>query len=1194
MLTGVCLSSWVIIPVYVFLCLNSKIFTMSIRPLHLKKDLLKRMLPAFRCMLFMLLAIFAMNPQVMAVGTAQVMPNAANGVGMYIGNTNLSGPYMGAPSQNRIRFYITNNVTENLYFNVRAYDRGTNAQIPIYYRVVNPLGVATLPAPITTGQQIANYTQAVTGPNIAGLVPGGYSPMTFDPALNGEYYIEIYQSSDLGITATTDQQVLVTLFDFTVATATNVKSNGRIYSQAWSLLTYDPATNIGDINHSLESDFYGYTADSTVVKLDLQTGFRPFGFVLYMNKFGAVNGSNWATDRRSQNTGATAPSLPNGYPVFLVPPDPTVFPIAATASAPQFGGKIYGCAPNLYIPYYVDKPGDVAILLDLNGAAGFQAGTSDRYLYFYNVPVGYNVGTWNGLNGQGATVTTAATINMTLSMRRGRVNIPMYDAELNTNGMNISGVSPLATVPKLYFDDALLANTVSTTCSNPNTDGSNNNSGGGITNADVGVASPGRAWDGAGSANAVPAPTGGGGSSTLTLTCDDYGNVRTINTWFWAYEISSAIYTVSMPSCSNDGDAISYATDLDDDNDGVSDIVEGGGTDPFADADTDGIPNFLDTTPGGAVPAFTDTNNDGINDAYDTDLDSIVNSFDLDSDNDGIPDLIEAGGVDTDGNGRVDGTADVNGNGLIDTYDASVAGGHTLANRDTDGDGIPNTRDLDSDGDGIPDIREAGGADINNDGKADITTDTDGDGLVNTYDPDNDNNETNESPLNSLIITGADTTNDGLADSYTRGDFDKDNKPNCYDRDADGDGIPDVEEAGIAHNTGSATATGATGTTGWSITVDGMLSLNLPNSDSDIRPNYLDIDSDNDGITDNVEGQYTNQYVLPTGLDTDGDGIDNAYDIDNNIFYLSQGVIPVNFQGAVDVLADYIDPDTDDDGISDLIEGHDADKNNVADYTLTGLDTDDDGLDNAFDLDNTGPNVKNQGMNGIIPPFGFDNPPADPPAPLGARGPLQRIVNTDLDRAWRTINIGALLPLTLLKFTAEKQAGEYVLLSWESSNETGFKEYVLERSTDGMNYTVVAVVPGKGGLTAQYAYTDNAGLQSGTKRYYRLRQVDVNGRITYSRTLSVSLQPANGITLLVTPNPSNGNVALKVSSNKKRTAVISIMDAQGRIMASKRTGITNGDNIIMLTEASRLANGMYTVQLNTDEERMSVKLVIQK
>ncbi len=914
--------------------------------------------------------LLAPDIRVLAEGTASVMPNSANGTGIYISTTNGTGPYRGAPAENRIDFVINDFATQRLYFNFRAFNRNvTPAQTAIYYRILDEATntVRQGPTLVSTAAQLATYAQAAAGPNIAGTAPTGYSNfITFTPTTNGHFYVELYPSTDGGATAS-NTNIIVTLFDFTVANAAGQRFEGRVHSKAWSFITYDPATNSGALANALEGDFFGYTSDSTVINLDFLPGFRPFGFTLYMNKYGAVNGTNWVNDRRSQNSGATQPSLPDGYDVFLEQPDATLFPVAVVASAPTFAGRIYGCAPTLYIPYGIDKAGDVAILLDINGSPGYQAGTRDRYLYFYNVPVGANVGVWDGLDGLGAAVTSTVTVNMSLSIRRGRVNIPMYDAELNSNGMSVTGVAPVATVPRLYFDDILLANTASTSCSNPTTDANNNNTGGGITNADVGVASPGRAWDGPGSGNATPAPTGTGGSLTLPLNCDDYGNVRTLNTWFWAYEVSTGVFAVNVPTCSSDGDPIGYVTDLDDDNDGITDLVEGNGIDAMADADGDGIPNAFDATPGGAVPAFVDANVDGVNDAFDTDLDGIVNSFDLDSDNDGIPDLIEAGGIDTDGNGRVDSNVDTNANGLMDIYDPAVGGGIALPNRDADNDGVPNSRDLDSDNDGIPDIREAGGTDANNNGMVDNLADADRDGFVDDYDPDDQNDGTNESPLQPLIVTGADTNADRRPDSYTRGDFDGDVKPNPYDLDADGDGILDAREAGMPDANNDGIADGARGTNGWAVAVSSLPGpLVFPNTDSSGGPNFLDIDSDNDGIVDNIEGQTTIGYLAPLNADTDNDGIDNRYDNVPGTFggNLNNGITPTNTD--LSDTQDYIDTDSDNDGKPDSLEGWDTNGNgsiNGGERSGGIADADGDGLLDGWDNNTALVNP----TNGMIP-----------------------------------------------------------------------------------------------------------------------------------------------------------------------------------------------------------------------------------
>jgi hypothetical protein len=505
--------------------------------------------------LLLVLLMDSLGTPVMAVGTAQVMPNPANGAAILIAPTVLSGPYREAPVQNRISFVINDHEGENFYFNIKAYDRtpGTANQVAVYYRILDALNnVIVGPTPINPGQQISTYNQAVAGPNIDGTAPTGYVPLVFNPSANGTYYIEIYFSTEGGSTVNT-AQTLLTLFDFTVATPSGVRRGGRIYSQAWSLITYSPTGNQGNINNAFAGDFYAYTNDSTVVRLGF-TGFRPLGFTLCMNNYGAVNGTNWFNDRQSQNTGITTPSLPNGYPVFLDMPDATIFPASTPAVTPQFTGTMYGCAPNINIPYWIDTPGDVVVLLDLNGVTGYQDGTADRYLYFIDRPAGHNVGVWDGLNGLGAAVAANATIDMTLSIRRGRVNIPLYDAELNPQGFNVAGMMPLSTVPRLYFDDGLLTNTIPATCANSTTDVNNNNTGTGVANVNVGLASPARAWNGPGSGNTVPAPATGGASTAIA--CDDFGNARTLNTWFWAYEVNSAIFTMVQSGCSSEEDAL--------------------------------------------------------------------------------------------------------------------------------------------------------------------------------------------------------------------------------------------------------------------------------------------------------------------------------------------------------------------------------------------------------------------------------------------------------------------------------------------------------------------------------------------------------------------------------------------------------------------------------------------------------------
>ena len=83
----------------------------------------------------------------------------------------------------------------------------------------------------------------------------------------------------------------------------------------------------------------------------------------------------------------------------------------------------------------------------------------------------------------------------------------------------------------------------------------------------------------------------------------------------------------------------------------------------------------------------------------------------------------------------------------------------------------------------------------------------------------------------------------------------------------------------------------------------------LPDADGDGIINSLDLDSDNDGIADNIEAQSTGGYIAPSGIDANNDGLDDAY---------GSGLSYVDTDG--DLTFDVFDDDSDNDGFSDTIE----------------------------------------------------------------------------------------------------------------------------------------------------------------------------------------------------------------------------------------------------------------------------------
>lgn len=169
-----------------------------------------------------------------------------------------------------------------------------------------------------------------------------------------------------------------------------------------------------------------------------------------------------------------------------------------------------------------------------------------------------------------------------------------------------------------------------------------------------------------------------------------------------------------------------------------------------------------------------------------------------------------------------------------------------------------------------------------------------------------------------------------------------------------------------------------------------------------------------------------------------------------------------------------------------------------------------------------------------------------------------------------TCTIGGPVPITWVSFTANK-IGSDVMLEWKTQIEINNKYFYVERSVDGIRFTTIAHITGNTNYPGikVYQYKD-ASPGNGTF-YYRIRQQDYDGAISYSNTRVVQFNGYADDRVLVYPNPGNGNFNV-VFENNYNCKEVAIYDKTGiRVFKSDLVNKTS-----FQLNLRNLSSGIYT------------------
>lgn len=168
------------------------------------------------------------------------------------------------------------------------------------------------------------------------------------------------------------------------------------------------------------------------------------------------------------------------------------------------------------------------------------------------------------------------------------------------------------------------------------------------------------------------------------------------------------------------------------------------------------------------------------------------------------------------------------------------------------------------------------------------------------------------------------------------------------------------------------------------------------------------------------------------------------------------------------------------------------------------------------------------------------------------------------------------LPVTWLTFDA-KPVNQQVQLKWATASELNNKFFEIERSADGITFTKLATVNGAGNSnsTNNYSFLDKNPL-NGTS-YYRITQVDNDGKTTYSEIKPVEIGFKNNA-LAVYPNPVADVLEVRLYSDKSKAVTLSLYDINGRKVGEKLWSMTNGTNQLKW-DMGHLPTGVYLLSI---------------
>ncbi|MFN8260616.1 MAG: InlB B-repeat-containing protein [Chitinophagales bacterium] len=180
------------------------------------------------------------------------------------------------------------------------------------------------------------------------------------------------------------------------------------------------------------------------------------------------------------------------------------------------------------------------------------------------------------------------------------------------------------------------------------------------------------------------------------------------------------------------------------------------------------------------------------------------------------------------------------------------------------------------------------------------------------------------------------------------------------------------------------------------------------------------------------------------------------------------------------------------------------------------------------------------------------------------------------------------LPVELTSFSGVCVEDGISQISWSTASEFNSKEFIVQRSEDGVHYKNIAVVPSSGNSDSPKHYSIKDTASSANSSYYRLVQVDYDGKQTIYSFIQVRCGEVSYSNIFY----AQPSIVVEISADKNKEIGFNVYEISGRLIHHENKQIARGFNRFDLNLQKKLPDGIYIIQMTDGNDVSTTKVMV--